>query len=152
MAHSPQYVDSTFQGKLNIPIHGPDTEKRPFWDAIFTKMQAVPNNTSDNPLKLASRQVTQTDLKELKEELLKEIKIMIHDQPKPPKRKWLKNKAVMDLLEISPGTLQVLRDKGTIAHTRLGRTIYYDPDDIEKELQRRKANGRTRTHYSNSED
>jgi hypothetical protein len=115
-------------------------------------MQAVPNNSSVNPPKMISRPVTQADLKELKEELLKEIKIMIHDQPKPAKRKWLKNKAVMDLLEISSGTLQVLRDNGTIAHTRLGRNIYYDPDDIEKELQRRKANGRTRTDYANSGD
>jgi hypothetical protein len=110
-------------------------------------MQAVSNNSSSNPLKVASLPVTQSDLKELKEKLLKEIKIMLHDQPKPPKRKWLKNKAVMDLLEISPGTLQVLRDNGTIAHTRLGRNIYYDPDDIEKELQRRKAKGRTRPNY-----
>ncbi len=32
---------------------------------------------------------------------------------------------IMQLLHISPRTLQTLRSNGTIPHTRLGRKIYY---------------------------
>ncbi len=80
--------------------------------------------------------------KSLKTELLKEIRILLRDIPQPAKRKWLKNKAVMEMLEVSAGTLQTLRDTGVIPHSRIGKAIYYDPDDIEKEIQRRKSCGR----------
>jgi hypothetical protein len=41
----------------------------------------------------------------------------------------------MQLLHISPRTLQTLRSNGTIPHTRLGRKIYYRRQDIENILR-----------------
>ena len=41
---------------------------------------------------------------------------------------------IMQLLHISPRTLQTLRSNGTIPHTRLGRKIYYRRQDIENIL------------------
>jgi len=38
---------------------------------------------------------------------------------------------IMQLLHISPRTLQTIRSNGTIPHTRLGRKIYYRRQDIE---------------------
>ena len=42
---------------------------------------------------------------------------------------------IMQLLHISPRTLQTLRSNGTIPHTRLGRQIYYRRQDIENILR-----------------
>ena len=42
---------------------------------------------------------------------------------------------IMQLLHISPRTLQTLRGNGTIPHTRLGRKIYYRRQDIENILR-----------------
>ena len=42
---------------------------------------------------------------------------------------------IMQLMHISPRTLQTLRSNGTIPHTRLGRKIYYRRQDIENILR-----------------
>ena len=42
---------------------------------------------------------------------------------------------IMQLLHISPRTLQTLRSNGTIPHTRLGMKIYYRRQDIENILR-----------------
>ena len=42
---------------------------------------------------------------------------------------------IMQLLHISPRTLQTLHSNGTIPHTRLGRKIYYRRQDIENILR-----------------
>ena len=42
---------------------------------------------------------------------------------------------IMQLLHISPRTLQTLRSNGTIPHTRLRRKIYYRRQDIENILR-----------------
>src|SRR6186713_3214468 len=99
-------------------------------------MQASSDKLSQMVTRPVCQPVTRKDLlvfkTELKEELLKEIKLLLKDQPQPPPKKWIKNKAVIDILEISQGTLQHLRDNGTLAHARIGRLFYYDPQDIEK--------------------
>ena len=42
---------------------------------------------------------------------------------------------IMQLLHISPRTLQTLRSNGTIPYTRIGRKIYYLREDIERILR-----------------
>lgn len=42
---------------------------------------------------------------------------------------------IMQLLHISPRTLQTLRSNGTIPYTRIGRKIYYLRQDIEQVLR-----------------
>jgi hypothetical protein len=85
--------------------------------------------------------------KDIVEELLKGIKILITGQPQETKKKWLKSREVRSLLDISPGTLQTLRDKGTIPHCKVGGIFYYDPEEIDKEIQRRKSKGRNHPEY-----
>lgn len=41
----------------------------------------------------------------------------------------------MQLLHISPRTLQALRSNGTLAYTRIRNKIYYPKDDVEQVLQ-----------------
>jgi len=47
---------------------------------------------------------------------------------------WPDNQDVCLLLNISPRTLQTLRDNGTIAFTRISHKAYYKPEDVEKIL------------------
>jgi len=45
---------------------------------------------------------------------------------------WLDNEQVCLLLDISPRTLQTLRDNGLLAYTRISHKLYYKPEDVEK--------------------
>lgn len=42
---------------------------------------------------------------------------------------------IMQMLHVSPRTLQTLRSNGTIPYTRIGRKIYYLRQDIEQVLR-----------------
>lgn len=42
---------------------------------------------------------------------------------------------IMQMLHVSPRTLQTLRSNGTIPYTRIGRKIYYLREDIERILR-----------------
>jgi len=47
---------------------------------------------------------------------------------------WLDNQEVMQLLHISPRTLQTLRTNGTLPFSRIRRKLYYRKQDILKML------------------
>lgn len=86
---------------------------------------------------MAIEVLTKEDLNEFKTELLSAISHLVNANPQH-KQKWLKSKEVLELLTISPGTLQNLRINGTLTFTKIGGTIYYDQDDINKILERNK--------------
>ena len=46
--------------------------------------------------------------------------------------RWMDNQDVCLRLDISPRTLQTLRDTGRLAFTQIQRKIYYRPEDVEK--------------------
>ena len=48
--------------------------------------------------------------------------------------KWLDNQDVCLLLNISPRTLQTLRDNGTLAYSQISHKTYYRPEDVGKIL------------------
>ena len=41
----------------------------------------------------------------------------------------------MELLQVSPGTLQNLRINGTLPFTKVGGILYYDHEDITKLME-----------------
>ena len=47
---------------------------------------------------------------------------------------WLDNQDVCQMLNISPRTLQTLRDNGTLAFSQIYRKVYYKPEDVERIL------------------
>ncbi len=49
--------------------------------------------------------------------------------------KWLDNQDVCRLLNISSRTLQMLRDNGMLAYSRINHKIYYKPQDVKRILQ-----------------
>ncbi|MCU4176206.1 helix-turn-helix domain-containing protein [Marinilabiliaceae bacterium N1Y90] len=78
--------------------------------------------------------LTTEDLSEFKKILLKDIEKLIRETVKPTPKTWLKSNEVKELLEVSNGTLQNLRNNGALPFTKIGGVIYYNRDDIQKML------------------
>lgn len=79
--------------------------------------------------------VTTEDLRQLKVELLKEIRELLQVKETGGNKQWLKSSEVRKLLNISPGTLQNLRINGTLRYTKIGGMMYYRLEDINKMLE-----------------
>ena len=47
----------------------------------------------------------------------------------------------MELLKVSPGTLQNLRINGTLPYTKIGGIIFYDAEEIEKVMKNNRIQG-----------
>ena len=75
--------------------------------------------------------ITTDDLRDFKIELLDDIKKMLTNQANGKLKKYLKSSEVIDLLQISPGTLQNLRVNGTLPYTKVGGIIFYDSEEIQ---------------------
>jgi hypothetical protein len=75
--------------------------------------------------------ITTDDLRDFKLELLDDIKKLLSKQATVKLKKYLKSSEVMDLLQVSPGTLQNLRINGTLPYTKVGGIIYYDAEEIQ---------------------
>lgn len=82
--------------------------------------------------------ITKRDLLNFSNVILSEIRGMVGKQEQPAS--WLKSAEVRKLLKISSGTLQTLRINGTLAYTKIGGTIYYQIQDIDKLLEHNKVN------------
>ncbi|PRX53981.1 helix-turn-helix domain-containing protein [Flagellimonas meridianipacifica] len=76
--------------------------------------------------------VTTDDLRDFKTELLDEFKTLLTKQAEGKLKRYLKSNEVMELLQISPGTLQNLRINGTLPYTKVGGIIFYDSEEIQK--------------------
>ena len=45
---------------------------------------------------------------------------------------WLDNQHVCQILNISPRTLQTLRQNETLAYSQIEHKVYYKPEDVER--------------------
>ena len=55
---------------------------------------------------------------------------------------WMDNQEVCKQLNISPRTLQTLRDNGTLAYSQINHKVFYKPEDvmsIVKPVERKRA-------------
>ena len=84
--------------------------------------------------------ITTDDLRDFKLELLDDIKKLLSKQAQGKLKKYLKSSELMDLLQISPGTLQNLRIKGTLPYTKVGGIIFYDSEEIQKVMDNNRIN------------
>ncbi|HLW31228.1 MAG TPA: helix-turn-helix domain-containing protein [Aequorivita sp.] len=86
--------------------------------------------------------LTTDDLYDFKLELLEEIrKLITPPDPKETKR-YLKSSEVMEMLSISPGTLQNLRINGTLPYSKIGGIILYEEKEIERIMEENKVSSR----------
>lgn len=77
------------------------------------------------------------DLQQFKTELLEGIEQLIK-QKTTEQKLWLRTSEVKSLLNISSGTLQNLRVNGTLSCSKIGGTLYYNYNDIQKLLMEQK--------------
>ena len=74
--------------------------------------------------------ITTDDLREFKMELLDDIKELLSKTNSGNLKRYLKSSEVIEILRISPGTLQTLRINGTLPFTKIGGILFYDSEDI----------------------
>lgn len=82
--------------------------------------------------------ITKEDLQQFKTELLEGIGNLLKETSTEQKL-WLRTSEVKKLLNISSGTLQNLRIKGTLSYSKVGGTLYYNYKDIQKILTNAKS-------------
>lgn len=89
---------------------------------------------------MANHTLTREDLLVLKKELFEELRKLKEQIEQvaaifQPPRKWLKSYEVRDLMGISGGTLQNLRNKGTLTYKKVGGLMYYKYSDVLKLME-----------------
>jgi hypothetical protein len=89
--------------------------------------------------------VTQDDLQALKADLinyLDQLKAdLMQQQPQnQPEEILLKSHQVQRMLAISAGTLQTLRNNGSIPYSKIGGVIFYKKRDILKVIEENQRN------------
>jgi len=94
----------------------------------------APKNTTEQKIQIPNREqiLTVGDLADFREDLLSEINRMFKEHNGEPGKKWLKSSEIKKLLGISHGFLQQLRDSGTLPFIKIGGSIYYEVEDIQK--------------------
>ncbi|MBQ0769511.1 MAG: helix-turn-helix domain-containing protein [Bizionia sp.] len=84
--------------------------------------------------------ITTEDLYDFKLELIAELKkILTQKEANFHLKKFLKSAEVMELLQVSPGTLQNLRINGTIPYIKMGGTMLYEYQEILSILESNKV-------------
>ena len=86
--------------------------------------------------------ITTDDLRELKLELLDDIKELLNNQSGHITKRWLKSPEIKKLLGISSGTLQNLRINGTLPYTKVGGVLYYDYEEIMSVMETNKIHNK----------
>ena len=92
---------------------------------------------------MATQEITLSDLQQFKQELLTEIQHLIKDQQHSASPRWVKSKEILQILNVSPGTLQRMRANGELPFTKINRCIFYDLAEINHRLasqQKRNTN------------
>ena len=80
--------------------------------------------------------ITKEDFEQFKSDITSML-TTFSNKSKP--KTWLRSSEVRERLGISPGTLQNLRIHGHIPFTKLGGTLFYDADEIDKILNDNKT-------------
>lgn len=80
--------------------------------------------------------ITKEDLHVFRRQLLEDLlQLLSNWKPREGLKQVLKSAEVRKLLKISPATLQSLRINGTLPYTKVGGSIYYRMEDIERLLE-----------------
>lgn len=76
--------------------------------------------------------LTTDDLREFKLEIISEIKKILsdHHANKSVGKRFLKSTDLQELLDLSPASLQNLRNARVLPYTKIGGTFFYDWEDV----------------------
>lgn len=89
----------------------------------------------------AGQLITVDDLLQFKKQLLVELIAELKSQINIVPKKWLKSHEVRRILKISPGTLQTLKSSGVISYSKMGGVHFFDYEEIQQTLEKRKVGG-----------
>lgn len=79
--------------------------------------------------------ITKEDLQLFRRQLLEDLQhLLLKKLPQPEHQRVLRSAEVRKLLQISPATLQTLRVNGTLPYTKIGGSLYYRLEDINRLL------------------
>ena len=80
--------------------------------------------------------ITKEDLQAFRRQLLEDLQQLLSRKPSRKEQALvLKSAEVRKMLKISPATLQNLRINGTLPFVKVGGSLYYRYEDIEKLLE-----------------
>lgn len=79
--------------------------------------------------------ITMDDLQQFKTEMLNEMKNILKTNSGTLNKPWLRSAQVRKMLNISPGTLQNLRINGNLPFRKVGGTMFYSQEKIEKMME-----------------
>lgn len=79
--------------------------------------------------------VTMEELQQFKTEFIREMRSLIIDNKPTQTTEWLRSIEVRKMLNISPGTLQNLRVSGILPFKKIGGSMYYNKQEIEKMMK-----------------
>lgn len=79
--------------------------------------------------------ITMDDLQQFKTEMLNEMKNILKTNSGTSNKSWLRSAEVRKMLNISPGTLQNLRINGNLPFRKVGGTMFYSNEKIEKMME-----------------
>ena len=85
--------------------------------------------------------LTKEDLSQFKKELLEEIRQILTHEKTDAERECFRSREVRKKLKISPGTIQNLRITGTLPFKKIGGSIYYRANDVDKMMEGGEGNG-----------
>lgn len=88
---------------------------------------------------MAANIITTEDLQIFKKELIEEIKTIFLQDRGLHLKQYLKTSQLRKLVPFSAGTLQNIRDNGTLPYTRIGGVIFYAQEDIQKMMDEHKV-------------
>ncbi|MEO6523849.1 MAG: helix-turn-helix domain-containing protein [Mucilaginibacter sp.] len=83
--------------------------------------------------------ITLEDLLQFKTELFTEMNCLLKGSKEGQTSQWLRSAEVRKMLNISPGTLQNLRISGVLPYRKIGGSMFYNKEEIEK-IMRGKEN------------
>lgn len=82
--------------------------------------------------------ITTDDLMIFKLELFDELKRLFNEQSRAKHKRYVKSGEVRKLLNISWGTLQNIRISGNLPYTKIGGTVFYDWEDVQRLMEKYK--------------
>ena len=94
---------------------------------------------------MAMEILTKDDLEKFKSELFNELGELLGNSQTPSeesgqiKKRWYKSHEVERLLKISTTKLQNMRIQGIMPYHKIGNTLFYDINDVNKAIEQSKV-------------
>lgn len=85
--------------------------------------------------------ITKEDLERFKQDVINELKSIVQ-RKNNIEIKWIKSPEAKKILGVSNSTLQNLRTNGTLSYTKVGGSIYYNVEEIEKLMEENKISNK----------